>query len=101
MNLATAKLRQGRRRPGENILHVHDLIAVAPWGDPADPQPESLLCETKQLVTAGQGINVLPHRCVAHLSDDALEIIDTMFALPCMGYYALYHDGRGSNYSKP
>lgn len=46
------------------------------------------------LVTAGQGVSVLPRRCVAHLTrDDALEVIDTTPALPCIGYYALYHDG--------
>lgn len=46
------------------------------------------------LVTAGQGISVLPRRCVTHLTPDkALEVIDTIPALPNIGYYALYHDG--------
>ncbi|MGQ7249227.1 LysR family transcriptional regulator [Halomonas sp. V046] len=46
------------------------------------------------LVTAGQGISVLPHHCVANLTaSDALEVIGTEPRLPRIGYYALFRDG--------
>ncbi|GEN23714.1 LysR family transcriptional regulator [Halomonas cupida] len=45
------------------------------------------------LVTAGQGISVLPHRCVANLAgEDVLEVIDTAPSLPRIGYYAVFRD---------
>lgn len=46
------------------------------------------------LVTAGQGVSVLPHRCVTSLTaPGSLEIIATRPPLPNIGYYAVFHDG--------
>lgn len=45
------------------------------------------------LITAGQGISVLPYRCVAHLTgNNTLEVIDTAPPLPRIGYYAVFRD---------
>lgn len=46
------------------------------------------------LISAGQGISVLPRRCVEHLTrGNSLEVIDTAPSFPSLGYYAVFRDG--------